>query len=224
MVCSCNCNLDPTIVETLPDGWWTGEFRTQKGRYYDQVDPNTGLRYWHEPMCATALKCALLLVFIPIYLSIYVAWHVIRAPIVATVLSLRAADAFIRNPSKDHLQSLGLALIWEAPKSICKSIWYIVRAPFYAIAMEFAALYGVFCPTKARVWVGNVERQWHEVDLKSDIRYSRDSARPFLWNALTNPDSKNTFYAAFCMQPWGGINDCNIIETTRYYPGAKIDP
>lgn len=238
MVCSCT-TTDLHTVETLPDGWKTiaVDVENDKGKistYYDQLDLKTGQRYWHEPMLTTALKCALLIVVIPIYLFAYVAWHVIRAPIAATIVPIRALNTFLRQPSKDHLRSIGLALVWEAPKNLGKSVWDIVKAPFYAIAMEFAALCGVFSPTKMRVWVGEIEKQWHGVDCRKDSRHywnktPKDNIQKycrrmsnFLWEALTDPNSKNTCYLAFCMQPWGNIKDTDIQRVTYYAPGSRL--
>ncbi|HSX25399.1 MAG TPA: hypothetical protein VLE89_00140 [Chlamydiales bacterium] len=192
MICHlCACSNKET-TEELPPGWkkalvtftHTDDFEDKR---IEVIHPDGETRYQDEPMHTTAQKCALLVLGIPFYFIAYVALHLARIPLVAI------ATIFVS--------------IREVPKSIAMNIWAIVRAPFYLIAMEFAAIYGVFKP-EARVLIGNYEAALHKGKTRrDDINHYKETN---LLRALVEKDFPYTLFLAYCMQPLGKLTDPNI--------------
>ncbi len=213
MECCFSCS-DVNKVESLPKGWQTVSliFKHRDGRRerrIEVIDPKNN-RYWHEPMAITALKCFELLIGIPLYLALYTSWHLLRTPITAVATLVSSFSKFVCHPCKSGKQFL-VDLVWTIPKILIQGIWTIVRAPFYAIAMEFAALYGLFRPCQGKALVGQAERAWHQKVRTKDIRYVDPEAEPFyLAKALGKKDFSDTFFLAFCMQSYGNLSDGHI--------------
>ncbi len=226
--------MNPTVpesrVEALPNGWATAAvtFLHRNGvreTRYEIIDLKTENRYSHESMSITAFKCFELVVGIPLYLATYIGWNLIRMPLIAVGTILVSLARLIAHPNKIQCVQLLKDIAWTAPKRIIEDIWTVVRAPFYAIAMEFAAIYGVFKPVEARKMMGQIERSWHQYSRKHDVRYQDPNLDPlFILKALTDKDFDRTFYIAECMQPYGNLNDPHIVkEETRFLdPGTNL--
>lgn len=214
--------LEPRL-EALPDGWATAEvtFRHRNGAKetrFEIIDLKTQNRYSHENMSITAVKCFELVIGIPFYLATYIGWNIIRIPLVALGTILVSLGRLIAHPNKVQCVQLLKDIAWTAPKRIVEDIWTVVRAPFFAIAMEFAAIYGIFKPVEGRKMIGQIERPWHQYSRKHDVRYVDPNQDPlFLLKALADKDFDRTFYLAECMQPYGNLNDPHILkEETRF--------
>lgn len=207
-------------IEALPAGWatYTVPFLHRSGEKearYEVIDLKTEpkVRYLHEPMYVTACKCAGLVIGIPFFLMASISWHLIRTPITALVTLCISLGRALSYRDKAHTIQFLKDLVWTVPKGIVEGIWMIVRAPFYAVAMEFAALYGVFRPLEGRKAVAAIERGWHQMPRTYDVRYADwDSDRSFVLKALGDKDFNGTFYLAFCMQPLGTLDDPHIIK------------
>lgn len=146
--------------EILPTTWANAEVtilgkRSNEKKRLEIIDLRTGTRYRHEPMNMTACKCALLWLAVPLYGIAFFFVHLIRTPIEA-----------IRNRS--------LSVLTEG-------ISKIVKAPFYILAMELSAIYGVFKPLEGRKHFAYYENKLHN---RTDLTASK-------------PD----YYLAPCMQP-----------------------
>lgn len=193
-------------VEALPYGWQTAEvtFAHTDGKVekrYEIIDRRfktpEGKRYPQEPMAMVAFKCFnLFLVGLPLYFLAYTAVHLIRLPIV-TLLNC-------------------------SPTAFVKQIWTLVRIPFYFIALEFAALYGVFKPLEGRASFAQLESQLHGGKSRRDSVQYKDEL-PFLnlcWKSLSLKDDPRTFFAGFCMQPIGMTDDPHILRIEPQIPPA----
>lgn len=198
-------------IEALPEGWKTVEltFRHRDGKRQSRleiIDPKQG-RWMHEQMGITAMKCLMLLAGIPIYLALTIAWHAFRTPITFTATLIGSFVKLVCHPDGEHLKQF----LVGAPLALIQGMWNIVRAPFYAIAMEFAALYGVFRPIEGRVFVSQVERKWHGVDRTKDARFQDPDLDPkFVLKAVGDKDFDHVWFLAFCMQPYGTLTDGHI--------------
>lgn len=97
----------------------------------------------------------------------------------------------------------------EITKDLYDDIWRITRAPFYALAIEFAALKGLLLTPfdkryafEAKIILAEVEKNWnHGFDRSYDFRYY----------ARHHDSSKvQAFFLAFCFQPIAHISHPNI--------------
>ena len=185
-------------LEKLPAGWANAEVAfTRSNGTLDKrteildfrADEKNPTRYLHEPMVMIAFKCfELALVGFPLYFAVYSMIHLIRLPIV-TFVSL-------------------------SPQAFFKQLWTLVRIPFYAIACEFAAIYGIFRPLEGRALVGYYEGELHEKTRRDSYQYGKDnrSSSTVCWETFSLENDPHTFFAAFCMQPIGKITDPNVVR------------
>ncbi len=193
-------------LENLPKGWANAkvQFKRSNGKPVDRIEildlrslkskfPSEVLdlkskpcpRYPQEPMAMIAFKCfGLFLIVLPIYFLIYTSVHLIRLPIVAAMNC--------------------------SPTAFAKQIWTLVRIPYYWIALECAALYGIFRPLEGRALFGKLERDLHGGKNRRDaVQYLKELS-PFqklCWNTLSLKEDPQTFFVGFCMQPIGKTND-----------------
>lgn len=188
-------------LEKLPVGWANarvtlehkgGEIETR----VEIIDLKTGTRYLQEPMPMIALKCAgLFALLLPPYLLIYTLFQIIRTPI-ATVVNL-SLTVFV------------------------KQIWSIVRIPFYAAALEFAALYGVFRPLEGRALFGKFQSDFHDGKTRRQAeQHLKKTESDFLWKALSLREPETAFFAGYCMAPIGQRNDAHIKQVQILQPAV----
>lgn len=218
-------------IETLPSGWATAlvpftHRNGQKEQRIEIINLKTGIRYTHEPMIHTAIKCFELLIGTPIYLMGYVGWQIMTAPLKAAGTVLHSLSKFF-TPSKKHTFARFAADVFlEAPGCFVRAFWAIVRAPFHAIAMEFAALYGVFRPLEGKVLVGKIEKSWHHPRTRRDdlFRSANPDDPSILLRALADKDFPHTFFLAYCMQPLGKLSDPHILRNEMEFLRAGAEP
>lgn len=191
------------------EGW---EFANVEFRHHDgsessrneMIHQKTGRRYLSASPCEVACKCSLLFLGIFPYLAFYVAIHTVRAPLTAATSLFESLHRFYEAPTIRHI----VQIVSDPFSSFAKEVWGIVRAPFYAIKMQFASLYGVFRPFEGLQLLEKAERRWHQKPRRADLRDDSTSLRGF----LTQPDYPNTFYLAACMQSLGTVRDPHLIK------------
>ena len=125
----------------------------------------------------------------------------------------------------DALFSIVFAVVWEMPKSVLVNMWRIVRAPFYALGVQFAAALGIFSPYEGRRMIGMIEREWHDgLTFKDDFRMGKDER--FLnaedcekycgdcGTCFTQIKGGTVLFLGWCMQVRGNIHDkvCNVAK------------
>lgn len=203
--------------ETLPEGWRTYQVTLGRDGYtrLETFDEKRGDRYVHEPMRMIAFKCVLLVLFTPVYLIGYLGFQFLRTPLTSGFVICQSLYRTGKNPSLPQMKQLGKDCFLTAPACFVRGMWAIVKAPFYAMALQGAALYGVFSPLEGRVWIGFLERNWHGTKgHRDDFSYllktsslSRSTAC-----SLLDKNFSHTLYLAFCMQSLGKIEDSYLIE------------
>lgn len=193
------CPTHPYPTEALPAGWANAKviFRHRNGQEESRieiVDLKTKTRYFHEPMRLTALKCFELFVFTGVYLAAYLAFHVVRTFCMALETASRTRS------------------LLSTTAACLEGIWAVVRAPFYALKIEFAALYGIFQPLEGKAAIGQIEQDWHQKSRQSDLGQTvREMPFEVLClNAFTDAKFPYTFFLASCMQPIGPLSDSHI--------------
>jgi len=187
-------------LETLPEPWVNAKvtFQHQNGAYdhrFEIIDTTSGNRYLQEPMYLIAFKCFMLFsLVLPAYYILYNFLHLIRIPTV-TILNLSLID-------------------------FVKQVWTVIRAPFFYIALECAAIYGTFKPLEGRALFAEIESAWHDnKNRRESENYQKD--RPFLniiWEFLSQKEHSTALFIGFCMQPVGTVQDLHIINVERLNP------
>ncbi len=172
-------------LERLPKGWanFKVTLECRDGREktrYEILDVRSRkapyTRYQQEPLGLTAFKCFELVLALPFYFLGYGIFHLVRLPIVTLV----------------HL----------SPSAFFKQIWTLVRIPFYFVALEFSALYGIFKPLEGRALFSSWEKALHDGKERYDDILRHDIG-PFWKQSCSAKEDPNTCFLAFCLQPLG---------------------
>lgn len=183
-----------TDIEALPKGWATAQVDLSRPngnvRRYEILDLRSKphVRYRHEPMSTTAIKCGLLFIACAPYFAVYTTLKLIRLPISA-----------ITNRS---------------PALLLQQLKKIALIPVYFIALECAAFYGIFKPLEGRAYFGAIETEMHNHSYKADLRYAKEEVgygRAIL-ECLTAETPRYALFAGLCMQRRGTMDDPKIIK------------
>jgi hypothetical protein len=103
---------------------------------------------------------------------------------------------------------------------VAEDVINIVKAPFYAIAIQMACFIVLVSPNDARKVIGNIERHWNMgVDWKQDFRYHKDFKDEryvkVAYKVIVDRRQDVAFYMAACFQPRGSLLDNKISNVNR---------
>jgi hypothetical protein len=190
-------------LEHLPEGWYTARVeKKSSGTYVDEIidnrDPANPIRTPFDLLSDISSKCFAILIGLPFYTAAVMGTHAIRS---ATLLTTYLV--------KGEMQ--------EAVASVAQEIWAIVKAPFYAIAMMFWTLPGIFDPLPNRSIIARLEAEWSGSERQYDLLRMRKGEKfpPSLFEYFTDRHSKVTFFLAFCFQPKGSLNDSERVNSYK---------
>lgn len=199
--------MKDTAVETLPADWetyriWFHHSDGTSDERLEIVHTPTGVRYAHEPLDRISAKCLLLFLGTQFFGYNYMAWHLVRAPLVAVAIAIQSIWQAIRHPNWEEVTRAFAAVIWTAPLAFLENIWAAIRTPYYVWKIELAGLYGIVKPLQGREKIAEAERDWHHRTRREDIRFYDDVFTHF-WKGLIEPRAPSTLFLALCMQPVG---------------------
>lgn len=110
------------------------------------------------------VKLNLLVFLTPIYCGFYMLVHAIKGcvyPIVHNLSSLFILLGTVAVFAPDGRPFLRAFFI-ESPRVFCRMIWTIVKTPFYCLALQFAAIYGlIWSPLDGSTLFGKIEHHLH---------------------------------------------------------------
>jgi len=180
-------------------------------------DKTTGLIYLNSltnSPCVLRVKALAVAAYAIPYLTIVIAYHVIRLVVVSVYYVCKAIFYAIKQTPDTEKRPKIFAEWVDATKVSLKGI---VRAPFYGIAMFFGSLYMFFDPLNGRKIVGAYEFEWnHKVPLKQSLHiflpHPDFSLKPFL-------QGKGGYYVPGCFQPVATSN----VETGVVFKPYKND-
>ncbi len=200
-------------VYTVIDKATRQERRTPLLSYIENVE--TGDLYLDEGMDVVAQKCAAIAIGNPFYAVGTIAWHVIKTPLLMTTIALDTIGKLGRHLVDGEIGSLGsvcLDGILESGKTLGQGIWGIVSTPFYAIGVEFSALYGIFDPYWGRTYVAAFEHDWQgKVSYREFFKKAPEVEGQHCWMKFVDDMKRaRTSYLANCFQVRGNTHDARI--------------
>jgi|GEM_PF-5650579 len=186
-------------VEKLPDGWVVVRVACESedlGFYIiETYDQKNQKYYTHESLLITRIKCIELAAFIPLYAIGYMALNTLR------IFTKTGYALFKGNPALETLK---------------ETVRTVVRAPFYALKMWVGAVAGIVFPLQGRRIIAEGEVALHSQKArKNDFRVIPDQS--LLFKDVLFGD-ETTFYAAYCMQPYGSSSCYKIIDVKELPP------
>ncbi|MBY0529060.1 MAG: hypothetical protein K2P51_02605 [Rhabdochlamydiaceae bacterium] len=188
----------------------TNEVTGTKSEFSSIVDRATGDLYYDEEAYAIWGKCVALTVGIPLYAAASIGWHLIRTPVVVKLTLFNAlwqwpfANENMRAKIKEDLTQIPI----EMTAGVCS----IVKAPFYAIAMQASAFVGLVHPYLGRKWVAAVEHAWHDkISIKqSFVTLPERPNENCCISCIKDTALNKPFYLAGCFQVRGNLSDKRI--------------
>jgi hypothetical protein len=155
----------------------------------EMTNQQTLLRYPDESLAHIALKCyGLAQAVLALYMIVYTLIHLIRLPLIP--------------------------ILHRSLSPLSTESWNVVRIPFYWIALQCAAMYGMFSPLEGRALFAHYEKELHGGKGREHAvnrRGNFDAFGAFL-DAITELEPKKVMFAAGCFQPFGALNDPLIRE------------
>lgn len=159
----------------------------------------------------------------PVHMVAAVAYNVIRTAVIPFyILGCLVYESCTGNEiEKDRPFTLT-----DIPLEMAKSIWRIVKAPFYAVAFMYAALYSLIDPLNGRKLGSYLERDWNEGVTRAEGYWSLGGPQPLWhWEGSGTPSGlgKNGFYLAGCWQPIARVKYDKGVMTAESLSHA-VDP
>lgn len=178
-------------------------------------DVATGDLYLDEEWHVLATKCAAVALGNPLYALGTEVWHFTKMLIVVGVVAMDAIKKMGEQFCQGDAEGAG-ATCWnwitETGSALSEGIWGMASTPFYALGVEFAALYGIFDQYRGRKWVAAIEHSWQKgASYKEDHEWPVRNENQHCWDSFVQDLKKaRTHYLANCFQVRGNVRDANI--------------
>jgi len=178
-------------------------------------DISTGDLYLDEVWHILAIKCAAVALGIPFYAVLVEVYYLIKTPLLLTALAFDMIQQVGKNLYEqkcNQLKSSLLDYLIETKTALTEGIWKMVSTPFYAIGMEFAAIYGIFDQYSGRKAVAAIEYSWqNHTSYKEQGACLAISGGENDWETFfTSLKKMHVNYLAKCFQVKANINDRHI--------------
>ncbi|MFA6118758.1 MAG: hypothetical protein WCT85_07260 [Parachlamydiales bacterium] len=181
------------------------------------IDLNTQERYKNDPAYDAVAKITLVFLLNPIVMFSKMAFNVGQIGYDFTksffFSSLNMFDDFWHGRIIKIFEEYVVSkiILFEY---LAEDIINIVKAPFFAVAIQFACLFAVISPNNAKKMIAKIEKGWNlGLDVKHDFRHMEEfkdrKLLSFIGN-LFNKRNEISFYMAPCFQPIGMLSDKNI--------------
>jgi len=194
------------------------------------IDTNTLDRYKKLSMYEMARKAMFIFLFTPALLALKVTFNVLQMVFDCSsyfftywTMAKALGNGLIDFITGKSLVNKNISKVFELSitsrvdifKNLAQDTIYIVRAPFFAIALQFASLFILVSPNRGRKAIAKIEKSWnYNMGLSYDYRHNKDFKEKSLLRALfeTLLDRKEdvVFYLALCFQP-RSLKDKHVI-------------
>lgn len=160
----------------------------------------------------------------PVHMVAAIAYNVIRLVIIPIyILGCMLFEKCTGESIERDRPFTATDILWE----VGKSLWRIVKAPFYALAFMYAALYSFIDPLNGRKLGSYLERDWNEGVTRAEGYWSVGGPQSlWLWEGGGTPSGlgRNGFYLAGCWQPIARVQYQNGVRTGGESLSHAVDP
>lgn len=165
--------------------------------------------FWADSPGGVRFKAALVtaLAVIPLYTIATVFINIIRIPLnilgVIKNTFYKTIEAFDKHNFNEAIHTFAKRMIVDLTNVLVGGICSVIRAPFYAIALQVAAIYAIFCPYEGRQIVADVERSWHYPCIEKDDIAFKENTQIDSFDSLLYVLNNKVHFLFFCFQPHG---------------------
>ncbi|MBN2479578.1 MAG: hypothetical protein JXA94_05060 [Parachlamydiales bacterium] len=190
--------------------------KAKKIRQIEIIDMQNLDRYRYEPKLKVAIKCFLIFLANPLvtffkmfFNMLQFAYDNLKYNFECTLILAQLKTT----KSQDVFQKIILNRI-QLFKDLLEDVAFIIRAPIFALALQFASVFGIIFPYDGKKMISSIEKSWHgDFTYKNDFRHMFEDKSQL--SELVSEAFKNrnvTFYLSLCFQPIGNLKDQNIIR------------
>ena len=213
---------DKIEIEELPLGWDTARvtYKTKEGLVKTSIQiidhrKDPPLQFRHDSMRLISIKCALLVLGIPLLALMTTFVYGLRAMTLVITTFGRLVCALTQARNWGDVKRISFRMLTDLPSILCQTSLETIRLMGLAFIMEIYCLYGILCPLQGRALAGQVERDMRGSDRSHSLLTVSDW-QTALKDFFTNKDSKYCQYWAICFQP--------IAPAVVKDPVLKIEP
>lgn len=144
---------------------------------------------------------AMVFAITPVHMVAAIAYNVIRVAVVPFYI---LGWLLYESCTGNKIEEKRPFTLTDIPQEMGKSIWRIIKAPFYAVAFMYGALYSLVDPLNGRKLGSYLERDWNEGVTRSEGYWSIGGPQALWhWEGRGTPSKlgRNGFYLAGCWQP-----------------------
>lgn len=181
------------------------------------VDSKNLDRYKKLSMHEMARKATFIFLFSPVLLALKVSFNVLQIVFDCSsyFLSWLTMGKALADARILKIFEIAITSRVDFFMNIAQDIIFIVRAPFFTIALQFAALFTLISPNRGRKAIAKIERSWNynmgrSYDYKNNKGFKENTLLSALFNTLLDRKEDVVFYLAPCFQP-GSLKDKHII-------------
>lgn len=220
---------DPSRLGTrfIPPGTYVADSHDKKKFFVvEEINGkyNRDIGFWGDSQGVVAFKASLAtaVAAIPIYAIGTMFINMLRIPLnlLGTVKNIfnSTLDAFDEKGVAEAIFTLARRSIIDLTNTLSGGLWSVVRVPFYAVALQVAALYTIFCPYDGRQIVADVERAWHyPCTVDDDISFERNCTLDWGLDTMRNFFNNKVHFLFFCFQPSGSwADDVDEDDSPKY--------
>ncbi|MBS0604326.1 MAG: hypothetical protein JSS60_04720 [Verrucomicrobia bacterium] len=197
----------------------TGEVRKVGVLTYIE-DVKSGELFLDEPAYIVSVKCALIALGMPFYTLGKMSWHIFKTPFEIGAIALETLYKTGEQLALGKLYEGAVSMrsgITQAAEAFGTGLYEIVKAPFFGLGCELAALYGVVKPFHGRKIEAMIEKAWQNgASYKEDFRNVPARPGETCWQAFRKDmQDAHPFYLAHCFQVRGNVHDPRITVIRR---------
>ncbi|NGX28466.1 MAG: hypothetical protein K940chlam1_00647 [Candidatus Anoxychlamydiales bacterium] len=182
------------------------------------IDKNSLERYRKLSMFEIARKTLFIFCANPIVLIFKMSFNVVQMGFDFIKVNVDSTIDMARDLSQNKIIKMCETYLIsriDLVKYLIEDIICIVRAPFYALALQLACPFSLLFPNQTRRVIAKIEKSWnYNMNVRFDFKKTKEVTKKSLWQSVIDilyyKKQYIAFYIAPCFQPIGSLKDKNV--------------
>lgn len=165
-------------------------------------DSGTAYIYAQKHCGETHVISLMCIAVMPLYVAGAIAYNVLR--ILPIVVYISICLIYEKSSGKQIFAEDRKFKVRDITDQIGKSLWNVIRTPYYALGFFFGLIYSLLSPLNGRKVAAGFEREWnHGIDRYRSIWSVQGRQKDFLFEGGGAPShlGEHAFYLSGCYQP-----------------------